>query len=193
MSTAIPDLHRHALHLGIAEAGKVHALARRHTEALERYREAMRMAEAARAPQVFARHYLYCMLDSLEHLGQLDSVAEIAGRAAEATREAGDSPFHRRDRAGLLERLGVIRLKQGDFVAAKAALTESVALADGGQPLATQLLQWLSRGYAVDANRLGEAQRRHGYWVVRPGAVDPARAIEITPASPKPREATDGR
>ena len=178
---------RHALHLGIAEAGKVHALARRHREALERYREAMRMAEAARAPQVFARHYLYCMLDSLEHLGALDNVAEIAGAAAEATREAGDSPFHRRDRAGLMERVGVIRLKQGDAAAGRAALAEAVSLADGAQPLAAQLLQWVGRGYAVDVARLSEAQRRHGYWVVRPGAVDPSRAIEIT------REAPHGR
>lgn len=172
------DGRTHALHLGVAEAGKVHALARRHKQALERYREAMRMAEAARAPQVFAHHYLYCMLDSLEHLGALDSVAELAARAAQATAEAGDSPFHRRDRAALLERLGVARIKLRDTAGAKAALTEALALAGDSQPLAMQLLGWLDRGLAVDANRLAEAQRRHGYWVVRPEAVDPARAIE---------------
>jgi tetratricopeptide (TPR) repeat protein len=193
MTTPTAEHRRHALHLGIAEAGKVHALARRHREALERYREAMRMAEAARAPQVFARHYLYCMLDSLEHLGALDNVAEIAARAAEATREAGDSSFHRRDRAALLERLGVIRIKQGDAAAAQAVLAEAVTLADGAQPFAAQLLGWLRRGLAVDANRLAEAQRRHRYWVVRPGAVDPARAIEMSPTSHQPREASYGR
>jgi hypothetical protein len=182
---------RHRLHVGVAEAGKVHALARRHREALDRYREAMRLAEQARAPQLFARHYLYCMLDSLEHLGATESVVAIATAAAQATAQAGDTPFHLRDRAGLIERAAVGHLKRGEREAAGAGFAQVVALVGAeAQPLSAQLLHWLTRGLAIDATRLAEAQRRHRYWVVRPGTVDAARAIE-TPTSG--REALHGR
>ncbi|WVM91801.1 hypothetical protein ULG90_18100 [Halopseudomonas pachastrellae] len=43
----------HQLHLGIAEQGKVLALAGRHADALQHYQEALRMAVSSRAPEVF--------------------------------------------------------------------------------------------------------------------------------------------
>ena len=79
---AAPD-ERHRLHLGIAEAGKLLAIKGRHREALHRYREALRLAHSARAPQLFGRHYLQCVLESLEHLSDHPNVREIPGRGAE--------------------------------------------------------------------------------------------------------------
>ena len=54
-----------SMHLGIAEAGKVHALAGRHPEALRHYREAIRLAVSSKAPEIFFRHYSQCVLESL--------------------------------------------------------------------------------------------------------------------------------
>jgi len=169
----------HRLHAGIAEAGKLDALRGRHQQALARYREALRLARASQAPQVFGRHYLHCVLESLEHLSQHASVAEMAMAAAAATAEAGDTPFHRRDRAMLLERAAVAQLKAGDRALAAQTLATVLELTGAAaQPLAATLLGWLERGLAVDAVRLAEAQRRHRYWVVRADTVDRSRAID---------------
>lgn len=56
-----PNVHQ--LHAGVAEGGKLLALKGQHREALVCYREALRMARSVNAPQVFARHYLHCVLD----------------------------------------------------------------------------------------------------------------------------------
>ncbi|MET0179130.1 MAG: hypothetical protein ABW194_01445 [Novosphingobium sp.] len=178
----------HALHAGIAEQGKLLALRGDHRAALTRYREALRLAATARAPQIVARHYLYCILESLERMGDHRAMAELAGNAAGAASEAPDSPFLRRDRAALLERVAVARLKAGAIEDGRAALREALALAGAeALPLAAQLAGWLDRGFAIDPARLAEAQRRAGYWVVRPDTVDPARALTIDPPSPGQR------
>ena len=182
MTEANPDRHR--LHLGVAEAGKLLAMKGRHKEALNRYREALRLAHSARAPQLFGRHYLQCVLESLEHLADHEGVRELAGRAAAAAETAGDTPFHRRDRAALLERVGVAQLKAGEKDAAEATFGEVIVLVGAkAQPLSALLLDWMKRGFEISPGRLAEAQRSHAYWTVRPDTVDPARAIDMPATS----------
>lgn len=168
----------HVIHLGIAEAGKVHALAHRHSEALRHYREAIRIAVAAQAPEIFFRHYSQCVLESLEQGGSNDEVV-LYCEAAEA-HYAGldvDTPLNRKDRGAILERLGIAELRRGRIDAARAALDRATGIAGRGVlPLAEQVAGWLRRGYAVSPARLAEAQRAHGYFVVRPDQVDAARA-----------------
>lgn len=179
-----PASDRHRLHLGIAEAGKLLAIKGRHKEALQRYREALRLAHSAGAPQLFGRHYLQCVLESLEHLADHVGLRDLAGQAAAAAEHAGDSPFHRRDRAALLERVGVAELKSGDRAAAERTFKQVVELAGPqGQPLSAQLLEWMKRGFDVGASRLADAQRSHAYWTVRPDTVDPTRAVDMPIAS----------
>jgi tetratricopeptide (TPR) repeat protein len=173
---------RHEMHLGIAEAGKMHALARRHAEALRHYREAMRLAVAAKAPEVFFRHYLQCTLESLE---QMESYAEVIRFCAEAEahyeRTGHPLALHRRDHAAILERLGLVRLKAGAD-GAEDALRRAVALAGpGALPLAEETLGWLARRLTPTPARIAEAQRRRRYFTVRPGQVDPARARPLPP------------
>lgn len=167
----------HRVHMGVAEAGKLLALRGRHHDALARYREALQLALSARAPQLFARHYLHCVLESLEHLGDYMRAAELAGTAASNSANPDPTPFQKRDRAHLLERQGVNLARAGDVAGARAALMAALAL-DGGLPLARVLINWTTRGLAINAGRLSEAQRKHGYWVVRPDTVDAARAID---------------
>lgn len=188
-ATAQPDPHR--LHLGVAEAGKLLAIKGRHKEALGKYREALQLAHSARAPQLFGRHYLQCVLESLEHLGDHRGVLDLAQGAAEAAANAGDTPFHRRDQAAMLERAGIAQLKSGDKARARESLARAVELSGRkGQPLAALVLDWMQRGFEVSPTRLADAQRSHGYWAVRADTVDPARALEMPAMS---REIFHGR
>lgn len=184
---ARPDVHR--LHAGVAEAGKLLALKGRHDQALAKYREALRLAHGVAAPQIFARHYLHCVLESLEHMGAHDQAAILAGEAASAAieelGEAEPSAFQRRDRAFLLERQGVNRLKAGDVAGARLCLAAAVEQ-DQALPLSRLLLAWTERGLGVTAARLAEAQRAHGYWTVRADTVDRARACESPALTKEP-------
>ncbi|GAA0743296.1 hypothetical protein GCM10009075_25890 [Sphingomonas trueperi] len=166
----------HQVHIGIAEAGKMLAIKGRHKEALERYREALRLAQSAQAPDVFGRHYLQCVLESLEKLGDFVRVVDLATQAADAVGQR-DTPFHRRDRASLLERAAVARLRLDERDAARDGFAEALALAGReGQPLSAMLLDWINRGLQITPVRIAEAQRKHGYWAVRAETVDPVRA-----------------
>ena len=64
----------HAMHLALAESGREKALRHEHTEALRLYREAMKLAVAAGAPEVFFRYYTQCVLESLERTASYDEV-----------------------------------------------------------------------------------------------------------------------
>ena len=173
----------HQVHIGIAEAGKVLAIKGRHKEALERYRDALRLAQSARAPDVFGRHYLQCVLESLEKLGDNARVVDLATQAADAVAQK-DTPFHRRDRAALLERAAVARLKLDDNFAAQVGFAEALTLAGPeGQPLSAMMLDWMKRGLKITPARIADAQRKHGYWAVRADTVDTVRASSA-PAIP---------
>jgi tetratricopeptide (TPR) repeat protein len=180
--TKAPEAH--SLHLNIAEAGKVHALAGRHAEALRHYREAIRLAVAAKAPEIFFRHYSQCVLESLERSGgDADIIAFCEAAEAHYAKQDADTPLHRKDRGSILERLGLAELRSGDVAAARATLNSAINLAGKGVlPLAEQVHGWLARGLAVSPALLTQAQQRHHYFVVRPGAVDAARACHLPAA-----------
>lgn len=186
MSTgeAIPGTTAVALHLGIAEQGKLHALAGDHSEALRHYREAIRLAVGSGAPEVCFRHYTQCVLESLEHTGAWDEVLAFCERVQ--GHYAAHPPPHelaRLDLASAHEREGVVLLKRGDAAAAQAALARAVEHAGPGRlPLAEELLGWLRRGMQIDARRVLQQQARHRYFIVEREAVQPERAIQLPKA-----------
>ncbi|MCK8515363.1 peptidylprolyl isomerase [Methylonatrum kenyense] len=173
---------RHAaLHLGVAEQGKLYALDGAHDEALRHYQQALRMAVDSGAPEVFFRHYTQCVMESLEATGSYDGVqryCEDADRHYQALDRQG--ALFALDHGSILERLGVVQLKAGEVDAARASLRRALALAGPrGLPLAAQVLGWLDRGMTVSDRHLTDAQRRHGYFVVTRERVDPDRAIPL--------------
>ena len=173
-----------ALHLGIAEQGKLHALAGDHGEALRHYREAIRLAVGSGAPEVCFRHYTQCVLESLEHMGAWSEILEFCERVR--AHYAAHPPPHelaRLDLACAHEREGVVLLKRGDPTAARAALARAVEHAGPGRlPLAEELNGWLRRGMQIDARRIEQQQRRHRYFIVEREAVRPERAIQLPKA-----------
>ncbi|MEM9059525.1 MAG: peptidylprolyl isomerase [Pseudomonadota bacterium] len=178
---------RHDFHLGIAEAGKLAAVAGDHKEALRHYREALRLAQAAKAPEVFFRHYTQCVLESLELTGAFGEILEFCENAdAHYTQLDSKADLHARDHGAILERQGIVAVKAGDSDTGREALTRAVERSGRGTlPIAETVLGWLARGMSVDARRLLELQKKHKYFTVREDQVDAARANPLPKDSGK--------
>ncbi|MFN8466280.1 MAG: hypothetical protein U0X20_12055 [Caldilineaceae bacterium] len=171
------------LHMGIAEQGKVYALAGKHALALQYYRQAIHMAVQAGDPEIFFRHYLECVMESLEQMG---AHAEVLAYCEKAIAFYGEHPpanfLEQRDRAHVYERQGSVLLKRGDKEGAAAAFEQALRAAEGSSqalPLAQTLLRWTRSGLHVDANRVLAEQRRTHYFSVRSDTVDASRAIKL--------------
>jgi tetratricopeptide (TPR) repeat protein len=171
------------MHWSIAESGKLYALKGNHVEALCRYREALRLAVSSKAPEVFFRHYTQCALESLELTGAYDEIIRFctdADRHYETL--ALGSSLHHRDHGSVLERLGLVQLKNGNLKAGREALQQALKIAGKGSlPASEEVLGWLGRGFTVEAPRILQSQRRHKYFVVRPDQVDSQRAKTVSP------------
>jgi tetratricopeptide (TPR) repeat protein len=184
MSAAAPAASAaHHEHLRHAVAGYEAALSGDHRAALGHYRDAMRVAVHAEAPEVFFRHYLEASLESLELIGAWDDVLEYCDRAIEHYRQ--HPPPHdvaMIDLASIHQRRGLVLLKRGDISAAREALADAIAVADRAGArleLAARVIEWLRRGLTISPKRVLDEQRGLHYFSVRPGvprlaAPDPA-------------------
>lgn len=178
---AINKLAVHELHYAIAENGKVLALRHKHNEALEHYREAIRMAVSIKAPEIFFRHYTQCVLESLELTASYAEVIEYCVNAdAHYQKIEAKIPLHLKDHASTLERQGVNELKAGQDSTALTTLTRVLDLTgDSVMPLTEELVAWLKRGLRVDKNRIVALQKKHKYFVVRADQVDASKAKSL--------------
>lgn len=173
-------------HHGIAEQGKVHVLLGRHELALLHFREAMRLAVAAKAPEVVFRHYLECSLETLEHLGAHEDVLAYCDRALAHYEE--HPPRHelaRLDRATIRQRRAAVLLKlqrPGEAREDLEAARDEARRAGGRLALAEALLRWVAGGLHVQPERVLAEQRRHGYFSIREDTVDRSRAVPLPPA-----------
>jgi tetratricopeptide (TPR) repeat protein len=171
------------LHMGIAEQGKVHALLGQHALALVYYRHAIHMAVQVQDPEIFFRHYLECVMESLEQMGSYAEVLAYCAKAIEFyAQNPPPNPLAQRDLAHIYERQGVVLLKSGEKdEAIKAFEQGSTVLEGSGQtlPLIQTLLRWLKAGLHVDPNRVLAEQRRNHYFSVRSDTVDASRAIQL--------------
>lgn len=179
----------HAMHFSIAEAGKVLALKGNHKDALQQYREALKLAVSSHAPEVFFRHYTQCVLESLELTGAYNDIIEYCINAdAHYASLKLSSTIHRRDHGSILERLGLVYLKAGDIDCGRDALERAIAVAgDKVLPISEEILTWLKRGFSVDTGRILGSQRKHHYFVVRKEQVNRKNAKPVsTMASTSP-------
>jgi hypothetical protein len=168
----------------VAEQGKIHLLDGRHGDALRHFREAIRMAVAAHAPEIFFRHYTQCVLESLELSSDYEEIIAYCRDAdAHYVKIESDEPILAKDHGATLERLGIALLLTGRREEAADALRRAAERAGPGQlPLAEALADWLRRGLSVPLPVLRQAQRRHGYFSVRRETVRRAIAVQL-PAS----------
>jgi len=172
------------MHMGIAESGKLHALEGRHELALKYYRAAIKIAVDAKDPEIFFRHYLDCIMESLEHTGDFDHVLAYCDRAIELYAEKPPpNPVATMDLATIHQRRAVILMKKGQHAEARGAMRSALEVArraDGKLPFAQTMLRWLDAGFSVDTARIAAEQRRSEYFNVRRETVDPRRAIELS-------------
>lgn len=170
-------------HIGIAEQGKVLALAGDYRGALMHYREAMAQAVRAAEPEVFFRHYLECSIEALELMGAYDEVLSYCERAIghyqQHATSAEQAALAQRDLAHVYQRQGAVLLKQGRKPEARSAMQQALQLQPGQMPLASSLLHWIDRNLHGDAARILAEQRRHGYFSVRNETVDRSRAVAM--------------
>ncbi len=178
-SPALPE--EPCLHVRIAEQGKLYALEHRHELALAYYRQAIRMCVQAGDPEIFFRHYLECVLESLERMAGYTEVLNYCDKAIELL-SASTSELAPAELAHVYQRQGVVRLKAGDRDAALDALRNAVGFA-GNQtstvPLSRTLIGWLERGFQVDVRRIEAEQERTHYFSVRQDTVDRSRAVKL--------------
>ncbi len=170
-----------AMHLGIAEQGKLYALEGRHDHALVYYREAIRLIVQAGEPEIVFRHYLECVLESLELAGSYPEVLDYCEKAIDLLTGQGAEEAEA-ELAHVYQRQGAVLLKSGDRDRAMQSLRKAVELGAGHDfsvALAKTLLSWLERGLQVDACRVLAEQQRTRYFNVRPETVDRARAIKL--------------
>ncbi len=183
MSDSSDSVNSLQLHRGLAEQGKLHALAGDHAMALLHYRHAMRLAVSSGAPEVFFRHYLECVIESLEQTKSFDEVLEYCERALTlyAERPPADE-ISRRDLAHIYQRQGLVRLRLGNREGACSSLRhalEGVRQDSGSLPIAHQLLGWLERSFHIDDAAIDRLQRQHGYYAVRRDLVDASIALSL--------------
>jgi len=171
------------LHLGVAEQGKLHALAGEHRLALLYYREAMRMCMADKAPEVLFRHYLECSIESLELTESYPEVVDYCDRALALYAETPPpNEIARRDLAAIHERRGLVLAKMGRKEAAREALEK--AKGEAGQigvklPIADTVSRWIASGLHIQPARVTAEQKRHGFFLIREDTVEPGRAIRL--------------
>lgn len=171
------------LHVGIAEQGKLYALGGDHVKALTYYRQAIHMAVQAGEPEVFFRHYLECVMESLERMGSYEEVLAYCDKAIELYRanppadELADW-----DLAHIHQRRGAVLLKRGEGEAARAAFDSALECAKrSGRllPLAETLRGWIDNGLHIEPERVQMEQDRRQYFSVRRDAVDASRAVKL--------------
>ncbi|MCP4669537.1 MAG: tetratricopeptide repeat protein, partial [Deltaproteobacteria bacterium] len=171
------------LHIGIAEQGKLYALAGDHQKALFYYRHAIRMTVEAKDPEVFFRHYLDCVMESLEQLGSYEEVLEYCNKAIQFYNDnPPPNPLAQWDLAGIHQRKGVILLKMGDKEAVPEPFRKALDIArelNQKLPLTETLLRWVEAQMHIDPGRVKTEQERTQYFTVRKETVDPARAVKL--------------
>lgn len=171
-----PARHPRADHYGIAERGKIFALAGDHRRAMACYRIAIRLAAPDPGLALCARHYADCALESLDRSGALEEAVTWCRAALEHYAASPPTdPLGIDDRAALQTRLGCLLLRLGQSDAAARALQA----ADPAPPLARALLDHLNRGRHLTPAFVRAAQEAHGHFCVRPAAVDRARAPDL--------------
>ncbi|MEL6536537.1 MAG: peptidylprolyl isomerase [Bacteroidota bacterium] len=170
-----------SLHLGIAERGKMHALAGDYPEALRHYREALRMAQEQSDTNVFFQHYTQCVMESLERSGAHTEVISYCEKVNQHFEEhPADTTLGRRQHAAVLERWAVQLIRQGEGTDSRQLLEEAQKLTGRGvHPLTDALLNWVQRGFAISTQQLEQVQTRHHYFVVRQDQINEQIAIDL--------------
>jgi tetratricopeptide (TPR) repeat protein len=169
-------------HVGIAEQGKLFALDGDFDSALVYFRKAIEIALQSEESEVFMRHYVECLLESLELSGDLNPVLEYCNSVLLSLEERRQNGFQVKSEqwSEILQKKGIILLKMGRREDGLECLKKAVELMGNlGRewPLSQALLFMARSGLSLDHSRILAEQKRLNYFVVRAENVDRRIAI----------------
>lgn len=172
------------IHVGLAEQGKIHAVAEEYEKALTYYRKAIEMTLIGEdtTTTIYTRYYVLCLLEALELNGSYTSVLQYCQRVL-STIEEGTESVEPEQVADVWQRNGVVLLKMGrreEGVASLKKAIEAASKVEAEMPLAQALLFMANSGLTLDLKRISAEQKRLGYFIsIRKDRIDLSIAIQL--------------
>lgn len=156
-------------HLCLAEAGKLAVTKSKYTEGLDYLRAALSLSVRLQAPVIFSRHYVDCIIDTLEQANEYEQALRILEQAIEERElHKNQTPIHQLDHAHNLLRCSILLFKLGLEDEATQALHEAKDSAlDNSIPMLDKLVDWRNRGFSIQAHSILDIQKKTNYFLVR--------------------------
>lgn len=172
-----------ALHLRIAEQGKVYSIEGNYQEALKYYQEAMKMLENdnIQGKDVFFQHYSQCIMEALERAGKHEEVLNYCDKYLTFLNEKEEpNEWIATLKAHMLEKSAIQYLWMENKEAALDSFKEvKTLLGQQKTPITDQLLTWLQRGYTISQKQIKDLLDKHAYYIVLKGKVNPKIAMKL--------------
>jgi tetratricopeptide (TPR) repeat protein len=179
------ETQNYALHLGIAEKGKIYAVQGDHKEALRHYKEAIKMTQGQEMGEMFFQHYMQCTLESLELMGAHAEVLNYCEKLLELLNTKEDSEFIAKYKTETWQRMAIQYLHKDDPETAREYLMKITKEAGSGkQKIADILLNWINRRYKITKKQIFDLQKENRYYIVDKNNLKPEIAIELPQAIP---------
>lgn len=170
----------YSLHLGIAEKGKMYAVAANYKEALRHYKEAIKMTQNQANGELFFQHYMQCTMEALELMKAYDDVINYCEKFLDLLAAQTQNELIAKYIAEVEQRMAIQYLLKGDKDEAKPILQKAQkAIGVGKLKMVDELLNWIIRGYAIAPKQIAELQKKHKYFIVSKENLKPEIAIEL--------------
>lgn len=170
----------YSLHLGIAEKGKIYAVAGNYKEALRHYKEAIKMTQNQANGELFFQHYMQCTMEALELMKAYDDVINYCEKFLELLTAQLPNAVIVKYTAEVEQRMAIQYLLKGEKEEAKTILQNAQkAIGVGKLKMVDDLLNWLNRGYAIAPKQISELQKKYKYFIVSKENLKPEIAIEL--------------
>ena len=177
------DSNRYALHLGIAEKGKMNAVEGNHKEALRHYKEAIKMTQGQEMGEMFFQHYMQCALESLELMGAYDDVLNYCEKLMELLNTKENSELISKYKAETWQRMAIQHLHKDDPETALEYLIKATKETGKGKlKIADTLSNWINRKYKITKKQILDLQSENNYFIVNKNNLKPEIAIELPAA-----------
>jgi tetratricopeptide (TPR) repeat protein len=170
---------KYMLHLGIAEKGKIYCLQGNYKQALRHFKEAIRMTQNQPNGDVFFQHYSQCVMETLELSGANDEVLSYCEKFLDFLDEKEEqTPLTAAYRNVILEKMAIQYVMKNEKGEALEILKQ-INTKDIHLPVTKELLNWVSRGYAISHKQIKDLLKKHLYYIIRPDKINQAIAMEL--------------
>ncbi|UZR95672.1 hypothetical protein [Chondrinema litorale] len=164
------------VHQSFTEQGKIYFLEEKFELALKYFNYSLELAVQTDSPEFFVKHYLECLLEALEMIGNFEPVISYCDRFIgliedEMTNEA-EQTFYL---ALLYQKRGIVLIKSGKADLGKSNLENAVQIAENNNfplLLSENILFLLNSGITPDQHKIVQEQVQAGYFVINSETVN---------------------